>query len=116
MNKIVNIVLYFIVGGSILSSVHYFANCMVNTALAALCALLPIGLLCAFIIEKEEPLESYAYHLGIVYILSIVSVVVLWVGVKYVKVFPYIFFFGFVLHLFYEFFYNTVNYSGLCKI
>ena len=77
MNKIVIIVLYFIVGRAIftfLSSVHYVANCM-----------LPIGLLCAFFIEKEETLESYAYHLGIVYILSIVSVVVLWGWCKICK-------------------------------
>ena len=74
--------IYFLIGGTILSSVHYFANHLHNTSLAALCALFPIGLLCAFIIEERKQVVSYVFHLSIVYILSLVAVFFLWCGLQ----------------------------------
>ena len=85
MNHYLKYISYFVIGGCILSGVHYFANEVQNPSLAALCALAPIGLLCAFIVNKRELVESYVYHLGIVYILSLVCVIVLWCGLKYTK-------------------------------
>lgn len=66
MNKIVNIVFILCSLFCKLYGKHCFSG--------SVCIVADWSFMLCIIIEKEETLESYAYHLGIVYILSIISV------------------------------------------
>lgn len=58
--------LTFFLGGMIVSAVKYIANELKNPACAAIAALLPIGLLCGYIIDTRETLVHYVHHMSLV--------------------------------------------------
>lgn len=69
---------YFLLGGSIFTAIHYFANIVKDPAAAAIIALLPISLFSGFLIDDRKMLEKYSWNLVVIALTTLFSLVLLW--------------------------------------
>jgi len=98
-----NLIIIFILGGILLSGIYYTANIIENTALSAIISLLPLSIICGYVIQKNSNLVSHYKNVIYVYLISIVcvfitilllkqhynkyivisTVLLLWIGLQY---------------------------------
>ena len=69
---------FFLLGGTIFTAIHYFANIVKNPGTAAIVALLPISLFSGFLIEDRKILEKYSWNLVVIAFTTLFSIVLLW--------------------------------------
>ena len=69
---------YFLLGGSIFTAIHYFANIIKDPGIAAITALFPISSFSGFLIEDRKILEKYSWNLVIIALSTLFTLILLW--------------------------------------
>jgi hypothetical protein len=76
------LIIHFILGGIIFSSIYLAANVYDNPDISAVISLFPISIICGLIIKKDKTLLHHYYHLIPVGAISIVCVFLLILLIK----------------------------------
>jgi len=69
-----NLIIIFILGGILLTGIYYSANIIENPALSAIVSLLPLSIICGYIIHKKDILISHYKNVIYVYLITILCV------------------------------------------
>ena len=91
------LVLNFILGGLIFSSIFYTANIIKDQKLSSIVALIPIALLCGLIINGRRQIEEYYKNTLYVLIITFFILVVTYFLFKYSKLNKYIIIFSILM-------------------
>ena len=91
------LVLNFILGGLIFSSIFYTANIIKDQKLSSIIALIPIALLCGLIINDRKQIEDYYKNTLYVLIITFILLVVTFLLFKYSKLNKYIIIFSILI-------------------
>ena len=76
----------FITGGVLFSLIYYTANILKNPSLSAIIALLPIGIICCYIIKSEKLTKQYLENsLIVIFITGLIMILGLYL-IEYVKI------------------------------
>lgn len=65
-----NLLLIFLLGGFIFTGVYYLSNTLKNPALAATLALIPLGIISAYIVKSKKVFNIYAKNALIVILIN----------------------------------------------
>ena len=71
------LIINFLIGGILFSLIYYIANIIEDPALSALIALLPLSILCCYIIEKPKVLIKHLENLIPVSIITLLVTIIL---------------------------------------
>jgi len=67
----------FFLGGIIFSSIYYFSNTLKNPGLSAIISLLPISIICSYIIQDKNILLKHCNNLLYVLVITFISIIFL---------------------------------------
>lgn len=88
------LVLNFILGGLIFSSIYYTANIIQDQKLSSIIALIPIALICGLIINGRKQVEEYYKNTLYVLIITFILLLVTYYLFKYSKLNKFIIIFS----------------------
>jgi len=71
------LVLHFILGGILFSTIYYFANIVDDPSLSAVIAAIPIVVLAGFIIKKVDTCQKYYENIAVVLVITFLLILLL---------------------------------------
>lgn len=72
MNLYIKLLLNFIFGGILFTSIYLAANVYNNSAISALICLLPLSIICLYVFNSKKIIINHCYNLIPIFIVSII--------------------------------------------